>query len=137
MIWTNYLVVCILSIAASPLLPPPVRHALTTPKNDLFYPYILLLYFRCIFFYYYYYHHYIVTYSHSTARNIIYNNSVLRAFEWIYLRRNSTKDCFVYRYKRRIIIVWHRCMYILSSPTKYPIHLNIFIIYCKTYNISL
>ncbi|CAH1713405.1 uncharacterized protein LOC114127468 [Aphis gossypii] len=24
MIWTNYLVVCILSIAASPLLPPPV-----------------------------------------------------------------------------------------------------------------
>lgn len=89
MVWTNYLVVCIISIAASPLLlPPPVRHAPTTPEKRFIPPlYFILLYYYCrlIFFFINIIILLLLIPIQLRGDYNKYNNSgTLRAFEWQY-----------------------------------------------------
>lgn len=90
MIRTNYLVVCIISIAASPLLllPPPVRHAPTTPEKRFIPPlYFILLYYYCrrIFFFIKIIILLLLIPIQLRGDYNKYNNSgTLRAFEWQY-----------------------------------------------------
>jgi len=90
MIRTNYLVVCVISIAASPLLlllPPPVRHALTTPEKRFILPLYYYIFVVDVFYFFLLSSlYYCNLFSFSCAGTIIYNNNscTLRAFEWRY-----------------------------------------------------